>query len=68
MHRAEVAENFVEAVDIPADRVVLVDRPAVPAVDTPCMAAAALFVSERSWQGCHCQHLQGFHSLDRNAY
>jgi hypothetical protein len=28
---------------------------------------AALFVLERSWQGCHCQHLQAFHSLDRNA-
>jgi len=62
-----VAENFVKAVDIPADRVVLVDRLAVPAVDTPCMVAAALFVSGRSWQGCHCQHLQACHSLDRNA-
>ena len=66
-HRAAVAENVVKAVDIPVDRVVLVDRLAVPAVDTPCMVAA-LFVSGRSWQGCHCQNVQAFHSLDRNSY
>jgi len=65
-HRAAVAENFVKAVDMPADQM-LVDRLAVPAVDTPCMVAAALFGLERSWQRCHCQQVQAFHSWDRNS-
>jgi len=49
------AGNFVKAVDIPADQV-LVDRLAVPAVDIPCMAVVVLFVSERCLQDCQLQH------------
>ncbi|TMD58851.1 MAG: hypothetical protein E6I93_00775 [Chloroflexi bacterium] len=67
VHKLVVAENSAKAVDILADQEVLVERLAVPAADTPCMVAAALFVSERSWQDCHCQRLQAFHSWDRNS-
>ena len=64
-HKLAGAENSAKAVDIVVDQEVLVERLAVPAVDTPCMAA--LFVSERSWQDCHCRHVQAFHSLGRNS-
>ena len=66
-HKLAGAENFVMAVDIPAAGLAMVGRLAVPAADKPCMVAAALFVSERSWQDCHCQRLQAFHSWDRNS-
>ena len=64
-HKLAGAENSAKAVDILADQEVLVERLAVPVVDTTCMAAA-LFGLERSWQGCHCRHVQAFHSWDRN--
>ena len=64
-HKLAGAENSAKAVDILADQEVLVERLAVPVVDTTCMAAA-LFGLERSWQGCHCLHVQAFHSWDRN--
>jgi len=44
------AEHFVKAVDISADQVLV-----VPAVDTPCMALVALFVSEHYLQDCQLQ-------------
>ena len=47
-HKLAGAENFVKALDILADQEVLVERLAVPVVDTTCMAAA-LFGLERSW-------------------
>jgi hypothetical protein len=63
-HKLVVVENFVKAVD--TAELALVDRLAVPAVDMQYMVAA-LFVSERSWRDCYCQHSQAFHSLDRNS-
>jgi hypothetical protein len=60
-----VVENFVEVVDTAG--LAPVDRLAVPAVNTPYLVAAALSVSERSWENCHCQHLQAFHNLDKNS-
>ena len=65
-HTLAGVENSAKGVDIPADQEMLVERLAVPVVHTTCMAAA-LFGSERSWQGCHCRPVQAFHSWDRNA-
>jgi hypothetical protein len=65
-HTLAGAENSAKAVDIPADQEMLVERLAVPAVDRTYMAAAVLFVLERSWQDCHCRQVQAFHSWDRN--
>jgi len=42
----EEAGNFVKAIDIPAD-LMMIDRLAVPAVDTSYMAVVVLFVSKR---------------------
>jgi hypothetical protein len=64
-HKPVVVENFVEALD--TAELAPIDRSAVPAVNTLYLAAAALSGSERSWQNCHCQHVQAFHSLDRNS-
>ena len=63
-HKLVVVENVVKVIDTAEPT--SVDRPAVPAVDLQYMVAP-LFESERSWQDCHCQHLQAFHSLDRNS-
>ncbi len=65
-HTLAGAENSAKALDVQASQEVLVERLAMPAVDTT-YRAAALFGSERSRQRCHCRHVQAFHSWDRNA-
>ena len=56
VHTLAGVENSAKGGDIPADQEMLVERLAVPVVDTTCMAAA-LFGLERSWQRCHCQQV-----------